>query len=125
MLRPFAEQSIGQCPGGQVEPHLSAIATLCDGDDVHQVVDNIVSLQTNDPWLTKAGESLAHGSPLAALWIDRQLRETRHASLKEVFQSEIRLATNIVRHWTPFLPRHGPKTRWQTCKPRSFEESEQ
>ena len=38
------------------------------------------------------------GSSLAALWIERQLRETRHASLKEVFQAEIQLVTNIVRH---------------------------
>ena len=98
VLRPFAEQSVGQCPGGQVEPHLGSINTLCDGDDIHEIIDNIVSLQTQDPWLSKAGESLAHGSPLAALWISRQLLEMRHASLKEVFQSEIRLATNIVRH---------------------------
>ena len=81
-----------------MEPHLGSINTLCDGDDIHEIIDNIVSLQTQDPWLSKAGESLAHGSPLAALWISRQLREMRHASLKEVFQSEIRLATNIVRH---------------------------
>lgn len=97
-LRSFAEQSIGQCPGGQVEPHLGSINTLCDGDDIHEIIDNIVSLQTQDPWLSKAGEGLAHGSPLAALWIARQLTENRHASLKEVFQSEVRLATNIVRH---------------------------
>jgi len=98
VLRPFAESGVGQCPGGQVEPHLDAINTLCDGDDIHEVVDNIVSLQTQDPWLSKAGESLAHGSPLAALWTARQLYELRHASLREVFQAEIRLATNIVRH---------------------------
>lgn len=98
VLRPFSEQSMGQCPGGQVEPHLGSINTLCDGDDIHEIIDNIVSLATQDPWLSKAGESLAHGSPLAALWISRQLLEMRHASLKEVFQSEIRLATNIVRH---------------------------
>lgn len=98
VLRPFAEQSIGQCPGGQVEPHLGSINTLCDGDDVHEVIDNIVSLQTQDPWLSKASNSLAHGSSLAALWINRQLQATRHASLKEVFQAEIQLATNIVRH---------------------------
>ncbi len=97
-LRPFAEQSIAQCPGGQVEPHLGSINTLCDGDDIHEIIDNIVSLQTQDPWLSKAGQSLAHGSPLAALWIARQLLENRHASLKEIFQSEVRLATNIVRH---------------------------
>jgi enoyl-CoA hydratase/carnithine racemase len=97
-LRPFAEQSIGQCPGGQVEPHLGSINTLCDGDDIHEIIDNIVSQQTSDPWLSKARESLAHGSPLAALWTHRQLVETCHASLKEVFQAEIQLVTNIIRH---------------------------
>ena len=97
-LRPHAEQSVGQCPGGQVEPHLGSINTLCDGDDIHEIIGNIVSQQTQDPWLSKARDALAHGSPLAALWIFRQLLETRHASLKEVFQSEIQLATNIVRH---------------------------
>ncbi len=98
VLRPFASQSETQCTDGQVEPHLRAINTLCDGDDIHEIIDNIVSLETEDKWLSKARDSLAHGSPLAALWISRQLDELRHASLKEVFQSEIRLATNIVRH---------------------------
>ena len=98
LLRPFSDQSVGQCPGGQVEPHLGSINTLCDGDDVHEVIDNIVALQTQDSWLSRASDSLAHGSPLAALWINRQLQDTRHASLKEVFQAEIQLVTNIVRH---------------------------
>jgi len=97
-LRPFSEQSIAQCPGGQVEPHLGSINSLCDGNDIHEIVERITALQTDDPWLTKARESLAHGSPLAALWIHKQLRVTRHSSLKEVFQAEIQLATNIVRH---------------------------
>jgi enoyl-CoA hydratase/carnithine racemase len=98
VLRPFAEQSIGACPAGQVEPHMGSINALCDGDSVHETIDNIVALETDDPWLDKARESLAHGSKLAALWIHRQLRETRHASLREVFQAEIKLVTNIVRH---------------------------
>jgi enoyl-CoA hydratase/carnithine racemase len=98
VLRPFAEQSIGSCPAGQVEPHMATIARLCDGDDVHAVVDNILAQETDDPWLLRARDSLAHGSKLAALWIERQLWETRHASLREVFQAEIRLATNIVRY---------------------------
>ena len=97
-LRSFTEQSIGNCPGGQVEPHLVSINTLCDGDDIHEVIDNITAQQTDDPWLSRARGSLAHGSSLAALWIDRQLQATRHASLREVFQAEIQLATNIVRH---------------------------
>jgi enoyl-CoA hydratase/carnithine racemase len=97
-LRPFSEQSIGNSPGGQVEPHLATINTLCDGDDIHEVIDNITAQQTDDPWLSRARDSLAHGSSLAALWIDRQLQETRHASLREVFKSEMQLATNIVRY---------------------------
>jgi enoyl-CoA hydratase/carnithine racemase len=98
VLRHFARLSAAHCPDGQVEPHLGAINVLCDGDDIHEIIDNIVSLKTEDPWMAKASESLAHGSPLAALWTSRQLREMRLASLKECFQSEIQLATNIVRH---------------------------
>lgn len=98
VLRPFAERSAPLCPAGQVAAHLGAINALCDGDDIHAVIDHIVSLSTEDPWLAKASQSLAHGSPLAALWTSRQLRELRLASLRECFQSEIQLATNIVRH---------------------------
>ena len=98
VLRPFSEQSVGSRPAGQVEPHLESINALMDGDNIHQIIDRITTQDTEDPWLTKARDSLAHGSKLAALWIHRQLQETRHSSLREVFQSEIRLATHIIRH---------------------------
>ncbi|WP_162846102.1 enoyl-CoA hydratase/isomerase family protein [Seongchinamella sediminis] len=98
VLRPFAEQSIAASPAGQVEPHAATIAQLLDGDDIHDIIDKITSQDTDDPWLAKARDSLAQGSRLAALWIDRQLWETRHAGLAAIFQAEIQLATNIVRH---------------------------
>ena len=97
-LRGFAEQSVSQCPGGQVEPHLGSIATLCDGDDVHEIIDNILSQQTQDTRLAATRKSMAQGSPLAALVAFRQLIETRHASLREVFLAELVLATNIMRY---------------------------
>ncbi len=98
VLRPFAQQSIGAWPAGQVEPHIATINALCDGDSIHDIIDSICAQDTDEPWLQKARDSLAQGSKLAALWIDRQLWETRHSSLKEVFQAEIQLATNIIRH---------------------------
>ncbi len=98
VLRPFAEQSLAASPAGQVEPHAATIAQLLDGDDIHAVIDQICGLETDDPWLGRARDSLAHGSPLAALWIDRQLFETRHMGLADVFRAELQLATNIVRH---------------------------
>ena len=39
----------------------------------------------------------AWASKLAAAWIFRQLNESRHASLEQVFASELRLGTNIMR----------------------------
>lgn len=98
VLRAFAQQSIAASPAGQVEPHAATIAVLLDGDDIHDIIDNITAQDTDDPWLAKARDSLARGSKLAAVWIHRQLWETRHVSLKQIFQSEIQLATNIVRH---------------------------
>lgn len=85
-------------PIAQVQPHLERINTLCDGDHVHDVIDRILAIETEDRWLAKARDGLAYGSKLAALWIDRQLFETRHASLREVFQQELQLGTNIMRH---------------------------
>ena len=97
-LRPFAAASESDRPEGQVEPHMAVINQLCDGDSIHDVIDQITALDTDDSWLSRARDSLAHGSKLAALWIARQLWETRHASLREVFQAEVQLATNVVRY---------------------------
>ena len=98
ILREFSAAPRAQLPPARVQPHLPLINELCDGDDIHDVIERITALETEDPWLARARDGLAHGSKLAALWIDRQLRETRHASLREVFQSELQLGTNIVRH---------------------------
>ena len=98
ILRKFSAAPLAEWPTAQVQPHLSVINELCDGDDIHDVIDRITALETDDKWLARARDGLARGSKLAALWIDRQLRETRHASLRDVFRSELQLGTNIVRH---------------------------
>jgi enoyl-CoA hydratase/carnithine racemase len=98
LLREHSQRSAAGLPVGQVQPHLETINTLCDGDDIHDVIDRISALETEDKWLSRARDGLVHGSTLAALWIDRQLFESRHMSLREVFQSELQLGTNIVRH---------------------------
>jgi enoyl-CoA hydratase/carnithine racemase len=98
VLRASARASVAEQPVGQVAAHREQIAALCDANTIHDIVDNITGLETEDKWLSRARDSLAQGSPLAALRIDRQLIETRHSSLREVFQAEIRLATQVVRH---------------------------
>jgi enoyl-CoA hydratase/carnithine racemase len=98
VLRPLEQKSLERLPAAQVEPHMAILNQLCDGDSVHEVIDSICGLDTEDRWLQRARDGLAAGSPLAALWIDRQLETTRLMSLREVFQAEIQLATNVVRH---------------------------
>lgn len=98
LLREFAGRSKAQMPDAQVEPHLSRIGELCDGDDIHAIIDNIIGQQTSDRWLGRARDALAHGSKFAACWIDRQLHNTRHSSLRECFQAELVLVTNVVRN---------------------------
>ncbi len=97
-LQEVSAACVASQPPAQLEPHLAVINELCGSADIYQVVDAIVQLETDDRWLAKARDGLAGGSPLAALWIDRQLQTTGSSTLKEVFLSELVLATNIVRY---------------------------
>lgn len=97
-LAQLSEQSSADMPAGVVEPHRAIIEELCRPAATAEVVTAITTLTTDDPWLTKAKNSLAHGSPLSALWIDRQLATSKQRPLKAIFCSELVLSTNIVRH---------------------------
>lgn len=87
-----------EAPSPQVEPHMPTINAWVAGDDLAAIVDRVMAWQGDDPWLSRAREGLAQGSKLAASWIFRQLNNTRNATLEEVFASELRLATHIMRH---------------------------
>ena len=98
LLRRFETQSAEQRPAGNVAVHYDMIQRLTDQDSFFEIVDAITTLETDDPWLQRARSGLAHGSPLSASNIYQALQKTLHMSLAEVFQFEIMLVTNIVRH---------------------------
>ena len=82
--------------------NLQRLQPLIDGLDFDQnaalASQQIVDAAGGDPWLEKAAKTLVAGSPLAISIIYRQLRESKGLTLAEVFQSEIQLATHMVRH---------------------------
>ena len=78
--------------------HRAEIDQLCAGDDLTKVVGNILAFASDDVWMQKAQASLAHGSPVAANTIWQQLRRGSGMSLEEVFQFELMVSTNVVRH---------------------------
>lgn len=82
----------------QVSAHIDLINSLCSANDATDVISLITSLHTNNEWLAAAVNGLTSGSPLAARWIFHQLNTSNHCSLEEIFQSELLLATNIIRH---------------------------
>lgn len=88
----------GQEMASPLAAHRSNIDTLCAGDDLAQVVARILSLESGDGWIQKAQGNLAHGSPVAANTIWQQLRRGSGMSLEEVFQFELMVSTNVVRH---------------------------
>jgi enoyl-CoA hydratase/carnithine racemase len=87
-----------ELPAGNVEANADLIERCCNADSVEAVAENIAALDSDDKWLQKAKASLAHGSPITAKVIFEQLRGAQGLGLAEVFQRELVLATNIVRH---------------------------
>mgnify|MGYP006156921967 CR=1 FL=1 len=98
ILGSFDCRSQNLMPEGRVEVHRDVIERICKDDSGGKIIDNIITLKTDDKWLRGACEGLAGGSPLAALWIHKQLVSSVNYSLKKVFQSELQLATNIMRY---------------------------
>ena len=85
-------------PVGVIEPLISEIDALMAGDDLSVISDRLLAYDGENAWLQKARDGFAHGSKLAAAWIFRQLNESTHYSLQEVFDTELRLGANIMRH---------------------------
>jgi enoyl-CoA hydratase/carnithine racemase len=85
-------------PVGVIEPLMSDIDALMAGDDLSVISDRLLAYDGESAWLQKARDGFAHGSKLAAAWIFRQLNESTHYSLQEVFDTELRLGANIMRH---------------------------
>ena len=89
-------------PFSPVREHFDHIQALCDRPTLAEVVEAITTGAEGEGWLAEAGRSLRAGSAVSACVIDRLLRETRHASLTEVFALEARLSPAMVA-WSEFM----------------------
>ena len=78
--------------------HETLLEGICQTGGLGDIVHDLNSIKDASPWLSKAIATMNAGSPQSMLVIFEQLRRFRYASLKEVFSSELILATNLVRH---------------------------
>lgn len=91
------ESRAGERPPQVVRDHYDRIQQLTDADSLHEIVDNIVSCNGDDEWLSRAAQTLASGCPATIGVIYEQLRRGLHLSLKQAFEMELVLSTNFMR----------------------------
>lgn len=81
-----------------VRTHFDLIQDITDQDSAEEIVETLLAVETDDKWIERAQKAISHGSPLAVQMIHRQLQNTKHMSLKEVFISELVLSVQCCRH---------------------------
>lgn len=75
-----------------VMQHKALISQLTDFDNGADIFNAILSLETNNDWLSKAQAKLRKGSPLSAMLIYQQLMNSKKFTLEQCFTSELNLS---------------------------------
>jgi enoyl-CoA hydratase/carnithine racemase len=87
-----AEQSSSQQAGlfaaSPLRRHQDIIDQLCGAPTLPEIIELLLALRTDDPWLGKAIEALAAGAPGSAALSYRLQQRARHLSLAQVFRLE-------------------------------------
>ncbi|WP_372740157.1 enoyl-CoA hydratase/isomerase family protein [Neptunomonas sp.] len=81
-----------------VQTNYEFIQRVTDQDSVKGIIDVLLAAESDDKWISRAQKAIRHGSPLAIHLIARQLKVSRHMSLKEVFASELVLSVQSGKH---------------------------
>ncbi len=79
-------------PQGQVEAHLPQIEKLTSGSQLTDVVEQILADESDDKWLSRARNNLAHGCPMTAHIVWNQLQHGADLSLADCFKLELTLS---------------------------------
>lgn len=78
--------------------HLPLINTLCDGEDLQVVVEQMLAVKDRDSWLDRALGTLEKGCPQTAHLVWEQLARSTYLSLADVFRMEWCLAVQCSLH---------------------------
>lgn len=82
---------------GHLEKHEQTIARLSAGDELPDVIDQLLNSEGDDPWWQTCLQTLRQGCPVTAWLIWNQLRKGQQMSLKDVFRMELSMAMECTR----------------------------
>lgn len=83
---------------GPLQIHFEAINELCHKPSLDQVVDAIMTFDSEEAWLKKAVASLKAGSPSSVHLANLLLEKTKNLSLVDVFRLEYLAALHCAAH---------------------------
>ena len=94
LLHDFAAADL---PHGPLREHFDVVNKLCGRGQLQDIVAAITSLNTEDSWLSRAGTTLAAGSPSTAALSYELQRRAKYLSLADVFRMEFVAALHCAR----------------------------
>jgi len=102
LLQDFEQGSVSKLPVSPLREHQTLITQLVEKHDLIAIVTAIVSIETEDKWLSRAQKSLKNGSALSAQLAYSQLQRGKGMALADCFRMELNLAVKC-GHFGEFL----------------------
>ncbi|MFN2360480.1 MAG: enoyl-CoA hydratase/isomerase family protein [Marinobacter sp.] len=84
-------------PNSELALHEQTIARLSAGDELPDIVDNLLSADIEGDWWQACMDNLRGGCPVTAWLVWTQLKKAQQMSLKDVFRMELAMATRCTR----------------------------
>jgi len=92
LLAAFEQDSASQIPESKLTEHETLINQVTRFDNLKEIVDGILAVETEDKWFVRAQKSLKHGSPLSASLTFEQIQRGAKLSLADCFRMELNLS---------------------------------
>jgi len=102
LLQEFEQGSVSKLPASPLREHQVLITQLVEKQELTDIVSAIVSVETEDKWLSRAQKSLKQGSALSAQLAYSQLQVGKGMTLADCFRMELNLAVKC-GHFGEFL----------------------
>ena len=102
LLQEFEQGSVSKLPVSPLREHQTLITKLVEKHDLITIVTAILSIDTEDKWLSRAQKSLKNGSALSAQLAYSQLQRGKGMTLADCFRMELNLAVKC-GHFGEFL----------------------
>ena len=84
-------------PAGQLEQHEQYIARLSSGDELPEIVDQLLSAKVGSQWWNTCVNTLRTGCPVSAWLVWTQLKKAQQMSLRDIFRMELAMASECTR----------------------------